>query len=317
MDENAIELIGVSKSFKLQRWNPKNSTLGPEIIRPVDNISLTIKKQKMIGIIGKNGSGKTTLLRLISNIYQPDKGTIEINGKKGNTYTIKQGLARQSKVTPVCVFDKSKISGRAEFSFNVTAKEITTSGFRDLHVVNKDFLEQTLRKYDEVDENVIITNSLEFRDYVKGRKDLLSSFVGKNDLIQPIVVAGTIARLDLQDLLHGINSETTIPIALFINNNGNGFIDKVRTAHFITPRDIEFVEFEGTVKKEIVNCGLDSAKLSSISFNKLKKGAPTRIVSCNLGFTATFYPNTPEPKPINIELTYDYTISRKRTVIIQ
>ena len=81
MDKNAIELIGVSKSFKLQRWNVKNSSLGPKIITPVDNVSLTIKKQKMIGIIGKNGSGKTTLLRIIAGIYKPNSGSVETHGR--------------------------------------------------------------------------------------------------------------------------------------------------------------------------------------------------------------------------------------------
>jgi len=99
LEENAIKLIGVSKSFKLQRWNAKNSSLGPEIIRPVDNVSLTIKKQKMIGIIGKNGSGKTTLLRLISNIYSPDKGTIEINGKIGPLLQIGVGTNDEYSVS--------------------------------------------------------------------------------------------------------------------------------------------------------------------------------------------------------------------------
>ena len=34
----------------------------------------------MFGIIGRNGSGKTTLLRIISNIYRPDSGSVELKG---------------------------------------------------------------------------------------------------------------------------------------------------------------------------------------------------------------------------------------------
>lgn len=45
------------------------------------NISFEVKKGDFFGIIGKNGAGKSTLLKLVSGIYQPDSGKVEINGK--------------------------------------------------------------------------------------------------------------------------------------------------------------------------------------------------------------------------------------------
>ena len=47
----------------------------------LEDVSFTISKGEMIGIIGLNGSGKTTLLRIISGIYKPDSGNVEVNGK--------------------------------------------------------------------------------------------------------------------------------------------------------------------------------------------------------------------------------------------
>ena len=40
------------------------------------NITTTVYKGDVIGLIGKNGVGKTTLLRLLSNIMKPDKGKV-------------------------------------------------------------------------------------------------------------------------------------------------------------------------------------------------------------------------------------------------
>src|SRR5690606_12843724 len=45
------------------------------------NISFDVKKGEFFGIVGRNGSGKSTLLKLISQIYTPDEGSIEVNGK--------------------------------------------------------------------------------------------------------------------------------------------------------------------------------------------------------------------------------------------
>lgn len=46
-----------------------------------ENFSLDVKANTIHAIIGPNGSGKTTLLRLITGVYQPNEGTINIAGK--------------------------------------------------------------------------------------------------------------------------------------------------------------------------------------------------------------------------------------------
>ena len=46
----------------------------------VNNISLTIPKGKIIGLLGPNGSGKTTLIKMINGLLTPTAGSILING---------------------------------------------------------------------------------------------------------------------------------------------------------------------------------------------------------------------------------------------
>lgn len=48
----------------------------------LDNVSFTLKKGKIIGLLGPNGSGKTTIIKLINDLLKPDSGTIEIKGEK-------------------------------------------------------------------------------------------------------------------------------------------------------------------------------------------------------------------------------------------
>lgn len=47
----------------------------------LDDVSMDIKRGSIVAIMGPSGVGKTTILRLISGQLQPDKGSVEVNGK--------------------------------------------------------------------------------------------------------------------------------------------------------------------------------------------------------------------------------------------
>ena len=57
----------------------QNYKQGDEVIKVLDNLNLTLKKNKIIGLIGSSGSGKSTLLNIIGLIEIPLSGNIEIN----------------------------------------------------------------------------------------------------------------------------------------------------------------------------------------------------------------------------------------------
>lgn len=47
----------------------------------LNDVSFSISKGEIVGILGKNGSGKTTLVRVITGIYQKDYGKVEVADK--------------------------------------------------------------------------------------------------------------------------------------------------------------------------------------------------------------------------------------------
>jgi branched-chain amino acid transport system ATP-binding protein len=50
-------------------------------LRAVNHYNLEIAPGQVRGLIGPNGAGKTTIFDLISGIYRPDEGDIELNGR--------------------------------------------------------------------------------------------------------------------------------------------------------------------------------------------------------------------------------------------
>lgn len=51
-------------------------------IKALDNVNFTIRKGRIVGLLGTNGSGKTTLIKIINELLVPSSGEILINGNK-------------------------------------------------------------------------------------------------------------------------------------------------------------------------------------------------------------------------------------------
>lgn len=64
---NAVEVNNLTKNYG--------------IIKAVDDISFSVKKGSICGILGPNGSGKTTTIKSICNLIIPDGGEIKVLGK--------------------------------------------------------------------------------------------------------------------------------------------------------------------------------------------------------------------------------------------
>lgn len=91
----AISVHNISKQFSF--WEDRPSDLKRLLIRllkgqfklggarrtfsVLQDVSFDIMPGEFVGIMGRNGAGKSTMLKLISGIYQPTHGTIDVAGK--------------------------------------------------------------------------------------------------------------------------------------------------------------------------------------------------------------------------------------------
>ena len=63
-----LELKDISKSFPG--------------VKALDNISLRLRENSVIALVGENGAGKSTLIKIITGVYKPDSGEIRLKGEK-------------------------------------------------------------------------------------------------------------------------------------------------------------------------------------------------------------------------------------------
>jgi branched-chain amino acid transport system ATP-binding protein len=71
----------------------------------VVDVSLEVAEGELLGIIGPNGAGKTSLFNLLSGIYRPTAGKIELGGRDITSQPIyrrtREGLGRTFQVSSV------------------------------------------------------------------------------------------------------------------------------------------------------------------------------------------------------------------------
>lgn len=101
--EIAIEVKDLCIGYKnIQAYSIKKSLLKfkkshVEEFQAVKNVSFTVPKGQILGIIGKNGSGKSTMLKALAGIFNPDQGSIDLKGHTVSLMAI--GVGFQKEVT--------------------------------------------------------------------------------------------------------------------------------------------------------------------------------------------------------------------------
>ncbi|WP_428768626.1 ABC transporter ATP-binding protein [Treponema sp. HNW] len=68
MEHNAIEMIGITKTF-------------PGIIAN-DDVTISVRENEVLALLGENGAGKSTLMSVLFGAYEADRGVIRIRGKE-------------------------------------------------------------------------------------------------------------------------------------------------------------------------------------------------------------------------------------------
>ena len=98
----------------------------------VDGFNLMIGRNEITGLIGPNGAGKTTVFNLLTNVYQPTRGSILIDGMPTagkKTYQVnRMGVARTFQnirlFKELSVIDNIKVGLHESMKYNLASSLI-------------------------------------------------------------------------------------------------------------------------------------------------------------------------------------------------
>jgi lipopolysaccharide transport system ATP-binding protein len=138
-----ISAEGICVEFPI--WNPSHRSLKNAVLRAttggrlaresstrvvvqaLSDLSFEFERGDRIGLVGNNGSGKTTLLRVLSGIYEPVRGRLEVSGRVSSLLDLSLGMDHEATglenivlrgvlmgLPPVAI--QAKVNEIAEFS---------------------------------------------------------------------------------------------------------------------------------------------------------------------------------------------------------
>ncbi|WP_262394604.1 ABC transporter ATP-binding protein [Youxingia wuxianensis] len=93
-------------------------------LKAVEDFNISIAPNELVGLIGPNGAGKTTVFNLLTGVYQPTEGRIELDGQemkdKKPHQMAKAGIARTFQ--NIRLFKNLTVLGNVKVAFNQNMK---------------------------------------------------------------------------------------------------------------------------------------------------------------------------------------------------
>ncbi len=117
MKSDTIEIKDITKTYRT----------GKDSKKAVDDLSFSIKRGEIFGLVGPNGAGKTTTIKLIVGLLKPDTGTIRIFGTDNQDLETKK-LIGYLPENPVCL---NYLSGKEFLMYVAELYKIESKAIKD------------------------------------------------------------------------------------------------------------------------------------------------------------------------------------------
>src|SRR3954464_906226 len=84
LNDHAVEAQHLTKVYK-DFW-------GRDKVRALDDLTLTINRGEVFGLLGPNGSGKSTTIKLLLGLIFPSRGSASVLGKPAGDTTVNEKI---------------------------------------------------------------------------------------------------------------------------------------------------------------------------------------------------------------------------------
>jgi branched-chain amino acid transport system ATP-binding protein len=201
----------------------RNVTIRFGGLTAVSEFNLDVKAHELIGLIGPNGAGKTTVFNMLTGVYKPSDGQIEVAGVA--TGDLKPfditalGVARTFQnirlFKDLTVLDNVKIGGHIHYKYSGTSAVLHTNRFQAAEQVAEDDALRLLNIFGLESRADFLAKNLPYGD--QRRLEIARALAARPKLLlldEPAAGLNDRETRDLMNTIHDIRDRFDIAILL-------------------------------------------------------------------------------------------------------
>ena len=190
-------------------------------LHAVDDFHVSIEKGQLYGLIGPNGAGKTTIFNLLTGVYKPDEGIINLDGQditgKSTIDINKAGIARTFQnirlFHQMSVLDNVKAGLHNHDKYSLFTSIVHTPKYFKVEKTMNEEAMKLLKVFDLDKEADILASNL---PYGKQRKlEIARALATKPKLLlldEPAAGMNPSETMELSSFIHTIRDEFKLTI---------------------------------------------------------------------------------------------------------
>lgn len=189
----------------------------------VDNVTLNIGKNELLGLIGPNGAGKTTFFNLLTGVYEPTNGYVKLLGEditaqKPHRITEK-GMARTFQnirlFKDLSVLDNVRIAKTFTTDYGLTDAIFKSKKYFKEEIRVRQEAEVLLERFGLLDKMELPAHSLPYGE--QRRLEIVRALATNPKLLlldEPAAGMNPQETMELMDLIRGIKNDFDLSILL-------------------------------------------------------------------------------------------------------